>query len=406
MSRRRVPTRFGAMRGPLLLRVLALSGCAVMLGLVTAATNAAAAPVFANWTQWAFNAQHTGYNPQAGLDRLTVASLTQVFATSRVFPDPIVVNGKVYAANRNTYKVQAVDASTGAKLWSRGACIGGTPTDPAFAGGSVWVALDDPGLAAVSASGTSVKCVNVSAFDYLTPPSAARGIVYDGSEGGVVSAVNAVTGQVLWDTEVAPKQRPALESPTVSHDGSSLFVVGDNGFLYKLKASTGQVLWSRFIDTCAGTPASVTNSLVYVGGCNLYALSPATGQVVWRTSRFGPNVATPTIAGGMVIADTVGTSGNSTGAAAFNATTGHRVWFDPGFRATAPLTASDGVVFLNGGYFIAILNSSTGATITDLFSPGASNYAGSVVPAEGRLYVCTVEPSTGVPTLLAYQPKS
>jgi outer membrane protein assembly factor BamB len=404
MSRGEVPTLVGAKHGPRLLGVLALSCCAAMLGSVAVATNAAAAPVFANWTQWAFNAQHTGYNPHAGLDRSTVASLTQVFATNMVFPDPIVVDGKVYAANRDTFKVQALDATTGAKLWSRGACIGGTPTDPAFAGGSVWVALDDPGLAAVSADGTRVKCVNVSAFDYLTPPSAARGIVYDGSEGGVVSAVNAVTGQVLWDTQVAPSQRPALESPTVSQDGGSLFVVGANGFLYKLDTSTGQVLWSRFIDTCAGTPASVTSSLVYVGGCNLYALSPATGQVVWRTSRFGPDVATPTIVGGMVIADTVGTSGNSTGAAAFDATTGHRVWFDAGFGAIAPLTASNGLVFLNGGYFIAILNSSTGATITDLFSPGVSDYTGSVVPAEGRLYVCTLDPSTGARTLLAYQP--
>ncbi len=406
MNRRIVRTRVDVSRGSRLLVVMALSCCAATLGLANAATNAAAAPVFANWTQWAFNAQHTGYNPQAGLDRSTVANLTQIFATSPVFPDPIVVNGNVYSSNPDTFKVQAVDATSGTRLWSRGGCIGGTPTDPAFAGGSVWVALDDPGLAAVSANGTSVKCVNVSAFDYLTPPSAAGGIVYDGSEGGVVSAVNAVTGQVLWDTEVAPKQQPGLESPTVSPDGRSLFVVGDNGFLYKLNASTGHVLWSRFIDTCAGTPASVTTSLVYVGGCNLYALSPATGQVVWRTSRFGPFVTTPTIVGGMVIADTVGTSGNSTGAAAFKATTGHRVWFDAGFGATAPLTASAGLVFLNGGYFIAILNSSTGATITDLFSPNESNYAGSVIPAEGRLYVCTVDPSSGVSTLLAYEPQS
>ena len=87
-----------------------------------------------------------------------------------------------------------------------------------------------------------------------------------------------------------------------------------------------------------------------------------------------------------------------------HATTGHRLWFDAGFQATEPLTASDGLVFLNGGYFIAILNSSTGATITDLFSPGGSNFTGSVVPAEGRLYVCTLNPSTFARTLVAYQP--
>jgi outer membrane protein assembly factor BamB len=387
------------------LSCLAAAACATV-GVATAATNAAASQAPDNWTQWAFNAQHTGFNPHVtGLGRFAAARLNQVFATRLVTqPDPIVVNGKVYlSGSAPAFAVQAIDAATGAKLWTRTGCIQETPTDPAFAGGSVWVALDDPGFAAVSADGTRIKCIGTTGgFDYTSPPSAARGTVYAGSDGGVVTAVDAVTGHVRWSKDVAPGH--SLDSPTVSPDGRFLFVVGDNGFIYKVNATTGQVLWSRFIDTCAGTAASVTATRVYVGGCNLYALSPSTGHLVWHTSRFGPGVTTPTIVGDKVIATAAATFGNSTGAAAFDAATGRRLWFDHGSGATVPLTAADGVVYFNGGYFIAMLNSSNGASISDLFSPDGSTFVGSVVPAEGRVYVCT-QSTTGVFTLRAYKPK-
>jgi outer membrane protein assembly factor BamB len=149
----------------------------------------------------------------------------------------------------------------------------------------------------------------------------------------------------------------------------------------------------------------VTASLVYVGGCNLYALSPSTGRVVWRTSRFGPEVTTPTIVGDKVIAATVtGTFGAYTGAAAFNATTGRLLWRNGDERATVPLTAADGVVYVDEGSDVDTLDSSNGTFIKTLFPPSGSTFSGSVVPAEGRVYVCIVASSTGVATLAAYQP--
>ena len=383
---------------------------AAVLALGAGAPNAAASRAPDNWTQWAFNAQHTGYNPHVtGLGRSAVRTLKRVFATALVpYPDPIVVNGKVYLSNSGP--VQAINAATGATLWTRSGCIGAQATDPAFAGGSVWVALDDPGFAAVSPGGTRIKCIQQEAkgIFFFTPPSAARGTVYAGSEDGVVTAVDAVTGHVRWSKEVAPKTAPALDSPTVSPNGRFVFVVGDDGVLYKLNAGTGRVVWSRFIDKCLGLLAhnavSMTASLVYVGGCNLYALSPATGHVVWRTSRIGPDVTTPTIVGNEVIATTVGAGGVHSGVAAFNATTGRRLWFDLGPGATVPLTAADGVVYVNQGSDVELLNTSNGKLITTLLPPSGSTFSGSVVLAEGRIYVCTVDTSTGAATLRAYRP--
>lgn len=392
-----------------LLACLVAAVCGTTLGGAIVAANAAASRVPANWAQWAFNAQHTGYNSHAtGLDKSAVAGLKPVFSTSLVTqPDPIVVNGTVYLSNNFSGYVQAVDATTGAKLWRRGACGTGEETsDPAFAGGSVWVGLADPGLAAVGPGGTRVKCVNKGDL-YPTPLSAAGGTVYAGGENGVATAVDAVTGQVRWIKQVA--QAPAansLFSPAVSPDGRFLFIGSANGTVYKLDARTGRVLWSRFIDTCASSGVSVTASLVYVGGCHLYALSPSTGRVVWRTSRFGPNVTTPTIVGDKVIAATVtGTFGAYTGAAAFNATTGRLLWRNGDELAMVPLTAADGVVYVDDGSDVDTLDSSNGAFIKTLFPPPGSTFSGSVVPADGRVYACTVNGSTGVATLTAYQPQ-
>ncbi len=178
-----------------------------------------------------------------------------------------------------------------------------------------------------------------------------------------------------------------------------------NGIVYKLNASTGRVVWSRFIDTCASSAVSVTASLVYVGGCNLYALSASTGRVVWRTSQFGPEVTTPTIVDHRVIASTVNGSGSYTGAAAFNATTGRRLWLFRDATANAPVTAADGVVFIDEGSDVGMLDSGNGTFIGDLFPPPGSTFNGSVVLAEGRVYVCTVAMSNGVATLRAYQPE-
>ncbi|MGN6167796.1 MAG: hypothetical protein ACTHQQ_06445 [Solirubrobacteraceae bacterium] len=53
------------------------------LGVATAAANTTASQVRADWTQWAFNAQHTGYNPHVtGLGRSAAAGLNPAFATA------------------------------------------------------------------------------------------------------------------------------------------------------------------------------------------------------------------------------------------------------------------------------------------------------------------------------------
>jgi outer membrane protein assembly factor BamB len=94
--------------------------------------------------------------------------------------------------------------------------------------------------------------------------------------------------------------------------------------------------------------------------------------------------------------------------AAFNATRGRRLWFAGTLSATVPVTAADGVVYVNEGSDVAMLDSSNGTIINisnELTPPSGSTFSGSVVRADRRLYICSVATSTGVATLRAYQPE-
>jgi outer membrane protein assembly factor BamB len=133
--------------------------------------------------------------------------------------------------------------------------------------------------------------------------------------------------------------------------------------------------------------------MVFLNSCNtLYALSAATGSTVWQVS--GAYAAA--VAGGLVFS----------GAAAFNATNGSLVWSNPTYSGGSTAVAN-GVVYVEAGTQIFMLNSSTGAHLGSISLPPSSDasFLGAVIPVDGRVYVCSVG-STGVVSLHAYEPSS
>jgi glucose dehydrogenase len=113
-------------------------------------------------------------------------------------------------------------------------------------------------------------------------------------------------------------------SPTVV--GGLVYLAARTGVLYALNATTGAVVWQHLLDygsptLCSakgivGTPTVATDPVsgaltVYAAGAHyLYALKAATGAQIWRTS-IGPdtadgnaryfNWASPTVSGGRVV---------------------------------------------------------------------------------------------------------
>ena len=92
-----------------------------------------------------------------------------------------------------------------------------------------------------------------------------------------------------------------------------------------------------------------------------------------------------------------------TGAAAFNATDGDLVWSNPTYSGGLAAVAN-GVVYLDAASHIFMLNSSTGALLGTISLPPSSEFDGAVIPVDGRLYVCSVNDTTGAVSLHAYEP--
>ena len=93
--------------------------------------------------------------------------------------------------------VYALNASTGAKLWSY-TTGGPVYSSPAVANGVVYVGSDDNNVYALNAA-TGAKLWSYSTGGYVhSSPAVANGVVYVGSEDNNVYALNAATGAKLW----------------------------------------------------------------------------------------------------------------------------------------------------------------------------------------------------------------
>jgi len=147
-----------------------------------------------------------------------------------VLSSPAVVNGVVYVGS-NDHNVYALNASTGAKLWS-------------FATGNI----------------------------VRSSPAVANGVVYVGSGDDNVYALNATTGAKVWAfaTGDAVNSSPAVANGVV-------YIGSDDGNLYALNASTGAKLWSIATGNPLYSPPVIVDGVVYIRGG--FGEEPGMGEV-------------------------------------------------------------------------------------------------------------------------------
>ena len=374
--------------------VVATAACALALAAVIP-SEAATAPA-ANWLQMGFNAQHTGDNPlETALRRANVGHLVRAFATPTLTgADPIVAGGVVYLGESGGGFVQAIDAVTGAHRWTANA--GQQTSAPVFSKTRIWVGLNDPALVGM-ASGSGAVVATILAGDLVPNLSTANGVVYTGGGGNELAAVVAATGRVLWSVRLPGAS--TLQAPAVSLDGASLFV-SSSGYVYRVSAATGAVVWRTFVDTCGESAVTVSGSSLFVSGCNVNALSAATGRMLWHSTQFGPTITAPAVANGLVVA---GAQGNFPGLAAFDAVTGRTVWKIGEFVQNAP-TIAGGVVYVDAEFDLDMVNSSTGALLGRVTPPSSTQFTGSPVPVDGRVYITTSNLVDFSTTLQAFGP--
>ncbi len=221
-----------------------------------------------------------------------------------------------------------------------------------------------------------------------SPPIVADGALYVIDAEATVSAFDAATGALKWESELAPKIKEKFRvrdmlSRTkaaqvgfgggVSYEGGKIFVTSGFGFAAALDAATGEKLWQFDTEAPVRTPPTAYRGSVYfVTNTNdAIALDQATGEKQWNFQSFEESArilsaASPAAAGDLIVVPF-----SSGEVVAFLAGSGRPVWNDTLAR-NAQLTA------------LSTLNDIAGSPVIDRGLVYAVSHAGRLVAIDIR----------------------
>ena len=255
-------------------------------------------------------------NEVYALNASTGALLWNYTTSGPVYSSPAVADGEVFVDSLffESFpslggvilgKVYALNATTGALIWTNPPISTTSASSPAVAEGIVYIAQGSYMFALNDSTGAQVWNYSIGVFTQSSP-AVADGILYVGSEDKSVYALNASTGAYVWSYATGGW---VDSSPTVA-DGR-VFVVSFDGNTYTLNATNGALIWECATDSVSsnynlvGVPSSpaVVDGIVYLSSTfnqRAYALDASTGAVLWNSSISGIVSSSPAVAGGMV----------------------------------------------------------------------------------------------------------
>lgn len=233
---------------------------------------------------------------------------------------PVYADGVVYAADRHGL-VRALDAQNGKRIWSQD--VSGEKTSsflnifdkgpPArisggltINAGTLYFGTENGDLYALNSDNGDILWHTDVAGEVMAAPAVAEGYVVAHMGNGVVTALDAETGEVQWthEEEVPPLSLRGSSSPVISSGGVMLGT--NNGRAIVLILGNGQLAWdqrvvapsgSSDLDRIVDIDASpvVRGDVVYLIAYNgeLVAMELRSGEVMWRRDYAGyrtPNV--------------------------------------------------------------------------------------------------------------------
>jgi len=269
--------------------------------------------------------------------RLTGTPAAGVRGAGSFAANPVIVNGLVYIQDLDA-NVYAISLATGKLRWEYAANVpeasGPGPDGVAVAGGIVYGDTSTEVFALNAASGkivwTDDALLNSGQGSFEIQPTVAGGRVFlasaygSGPGGGVLLALNASSGKLLWSFNTLTGGQGAgaaalglgsggaWETPLVGGDGSVTFGIGNpyqsigeaiahpSRMLYtdselNLDAATGKLRWyyqavpndfkdhdlqsSPIAATVGGVPAIIGSGKLGI----VYAMNAKTGTLLWQT---------------------------------------------------------------------------------------------------------------------------
>ncbi|MBR2655001.1 MAG: PQQ-binding-like beta-propeller repeat protein [Loktanella sp.] len=274
----------------------------------------------ADWTHRNGGASHTIAHPALG------AALQPVFVAdigagdsrrARITGDPVVAGGVVYTVDARA--TVTATSTNGQRIWSRN--------------------LTPERFNPNAASGGAV--------------SFGAGRVYATTGFGEITALNAATGEVIWDKNL---NAPVNAAPTFS--GDLVHVVGSDSTAWALDAATGLTRWQQSgtpsVTTFAGSASSAVSGdtvVIPFPSGEVLATFAAGGLPRWSNVVAGDRVGRAAslvsdIAGGPVIdGNTVYVASFGGRSVAFDIRDGNRIW-TAGEGAVGPVWPAGGSVFM------------------------------------------------------------
>ncbi|HEX9953920.1 MAG TPA: PQQ-binding-like beta-propeller repeat protein [Allosphingosinicella sp.] len=201
-------------------------------------------------------------------------------------------NGRIYATNGAGYAA-ALDAANGSILWQvrPGGPLRGAPT---VANDNVYVVTQDNQIFALNpADGktrwTSSAAVELAGVFGSAAPAAAQGTVVAGFSSGELNAYRYENGRVLWQDALS-RTSISTAVTTLSDidadpviDSGRVYAVGQGGRMVALELVTGQRVWE--INVAGTSTPWVAGEWIFVvtDQAQLLAIARSTGKVRWMT---------------------------------------------------------------------------------------------------------------------------
>jgi polyvinyl alcohol dehydrogenase (cytochrome) len=215
--------------------------------------------------------------------------------------DPADHIDAIVAINASTGTIKWADSQGGFDAWTNGCKGSGHPHCPT--------------------AGPDADFGSGAQLFHIQGPDGPELVVGAGQKSGVYWAADAVTGHILWGTPAGPGGDLGGIQWGTATDGTRIYVAeadsdgvaytpegSDQSITYgswaALDPATGAILWQT-PDPSGGTdPGAVSSAdgVVYAASMtgHMYALSGATGQVLWSFTGSGSSIAGPSIVDGVV----------------------------------------------------------------------------------------------------------
>jgi outer membrane protein assembly factor BamB len=221
----------------------------------------------------------------------------------------------------------------------------------------------------------------------ISYPLIAQGFVFVTTEttnqSGKLIALNEHTGATIWSANIGGTYGVGY----AAYDSGKVFVVNFDGLMKAFNATNGTLLWSVDLpgQYAFTSPPTAVNGIVYTGGAGgggtVYAVSEATGEVLWTMSVENGDDSSPA-----VILGSVFVSYACPQAYAFNAVTGQLLWHrssccEGGGGATPVVHSAQ--LYVRESYCTPqtnglVLNPNTGAQIRGFNSDTAPAFLGNL----------------------------